>query len=503
MKLIEQKIGLIGKSLLAVGVAFGLMTGSAKAGQQDDQIAYQLGALIFGVDLSDSTIADALTAEQRAYMLVQGRAALKANAKKPGVYINYAKAQEMFPGNDVVNPIAWAPFSRNYTLRDFLWKATQNALSNPQILPLAWANIPLSNGKLAKGKATLDSRKTTASAIFIYVMKRIPNMSPDLVYQSINSIFAKDGSNFNTNFKYKDENARMADAVKIASKAMAAGLKGYAKGTVNWAPPVGYNPATDQYNYLPNFTAKPIGTQPASPKGIADAAAGIAGNAVAALYNTYGATPTVVLKKGNPFAQMAAALVKGAAKFQKTSTKNVSDLGYKNSGAVGGTGFGLIATAAFQAGTNAIPAEWGSADPAWGEIRTILEAITVAGTKAAGANGYFFAYGVAQGFTAAYLLNGDSSKDLTDPNDIDAFITANVDFLLKNFFQAGTKFAVKDNAKKFGVTLATYLEDAMRAVINAYNDADGAQWQKIAGALGLNMGKLPVGYAPVTDTLGL
>ncbi len=470
-----------GKLLLAGLAAAALSLGSAKAGAPDDLIALQLGAIQLGY----TDIATNGNATQQATALAQGRAVLTSTVKK----LQVMTSNSTFP--------ATTADIQSEALRSQIEEATMLALTTSANLTLTKVNVSYKDGKTKATSAKLIAAKTTASAVFAYTAKRLPNFGPGIIASVIDGALTRPGGPGTPFiFNYKDATKAVADVNKAAQNAMATSLKAYAAGTVNWAgvPKTG---TVQGSVYLPNFGSKNIPSsasvpvnsqQSANLKGLSNAAGAVAANAVAALNNKIdGSIDTVT--EANAVAGLATALVKGAASFQKTSTLT-SPAGALNGGTVAASGFGLVTQ---YAGVN--QADWNTSTNA-----TILNAIVAGGVKASSSNAYAFAAGVARGFAAAYLSTGGDSSE----GNLAVFTAANQGDIATAFLNNKVKASIKD------VTLQSVIELAFTNVWTAYNTNN---WNSIAGAGGIStdvvggviesLTFLNSQGSPVTDTVGL
>jgi hypothetical protein len=448
--------------LLGAVCALTIGLGTVQAGQQDDQIAVQLGAIQLGYNVA------AATPQELANALTQGRAALKATQKN-------AQAGKVIAvqGGPAITDV------QSETFRGQLLLAVERALTAPltKLTEIKNLVVNLANGKTTKVTSVLNPKKTTASAIFDYASKRIPNFGPTLVETGIEQALA--GAAGVSVFNYKDDAAKVKDANKLAGNAMKTALKTYAKGTTNWAGVPATGPVVGQ-DYLPNFSTKTIPTtganlqQPDLP-GLSNAASAVAASAIRALTNAPGA-----LAVATNYTSMANALVKGAASFQKTSTSQ----GGLSGGTVAGTGFGTTV----QTVNKIEPLAYGDWDSD-AVTKVILEGIIAGGVKASSSNAYAYAIGVAGGFAAAYLNKGGADNLAT--------FQGNNSQLIHDAFIANK---VKPTAKFEGNTAASLLNLINDAIQDVYVAHAGSNYSTIAGALGV---QLPGAPDPVTDTVGL
>ncbi|GAB4183524.1 MAG: hypothetical protein Fur0032_24490 [Terrimicrobiaceae bacterium] len=450
---------IIAKSLLAAALGMVLLSPKAEA-TATDQVAIQLGAIQLGIDLTSNSTTDL----QRAQALAQGRAVLRSTVKKAQVGVAPISASEI----------------QTEALRSQILEATKRALSSP-VTATFTQTVTLTNNKTTSVRASLDPKKVTASSIFDLATKRIPNFSPGLIVDGIEGALAQSGGSFV--FNYKDEGSMLKDVNKLAANAMKAGLKAYARGTVNWAgvPSSGVGNGT----FLPNFSSKPIQPKSSSPQapdlaGLANAAGAIAAAAAETLDNSTLSSPSV---KTAAMTNLATSLVKGAASFQRTST--TTGLNALVGGAVAGSGFGQVV---MLADTN------GGSNDMWNNQTNlaIMNGIIAGGVKGSKSNAYAFAWGVASGFVAAYYESGGTT-------DINTFKTNNINAILTQFTDNGVKTSGKfDSGSGVApVTLETVLSEAMDAAYDAFVAND---YSTIAGGLGVSLPGTPT---PVTDTVGL
>ena len=467
-----------GKLLLAGLAAAAISLGSAKAGAPDDLIALQLGAIQLGY----TNIATNGNSTQQATALAQGRAVLTSTVKK----LQVMTSNSTFP--------ATTADIQSETLRAQIEEATMLALTTPANLDLSKVNVTYKDGKTKAVSAKVITAKTTASAVFAYTAKRLPNFGPGIITSVIDGALTQVNNVFI--FNYKDATKAVADVNKAAQNAMTTSLKTYAAGTTNWAgvPKTGTVLGSV---YLPNFSAKnipggtsvPVNSQQVPDlAGLANAAGAVAANAVAALNNKInGQIQTVT--EANAVAGLATALVKGAASFQKTSTLT-SPAGALNGGTVAASGFGLVTQYAGVA-----QQDWNASTNA-----TILNAIVAGGVKASSANAYAFAAGVARGFAAAYFSTGGDATQ----QGLDALKLASAGDIETAFLNNKVK------AQNKYTTLASVIDLAFTNTWTAFNSNN---WNAIAGAGGIStdvvngviesLTFLNSAGSPVTDTVGL
>ena len=338
---------------------------SAAVTQQSDQVAVQLGAIQLGYTLPVT----ALTTQQQANALQQGRLALGATVT------TYSKTV-FVAGASCPNP-------QSQSFRSELYSATMNALTTPVSNTITSLKVTNSAGTATTVTATLNPTLTTPDLVQSVSTALVPNYGPAFVSNAVvasmayttNSngivlpVYGPQPSTANIN-KYATNSyalnkttsaAQLVTAGKAASAAMTAALKVYATGTVNWAAyPTTGTPTNSAY--LPNFgtTTVNTGSNAYAPNqtGLADAAAAVA----AAAINGLGAinTNSVNLNSGlygittSNATSIASALTKAAVAYQATSTMAISGETHYASGALGADAFGLITQTAGQ--TNSV---WG------------------------------------------------------------------------------------------------------------------------------------------------
>jgi len=472
----------------AVGLTAAVLSmGAARASQQSDQVAVQLGAIQLGITLDGAT-----TAQNLANCLVQGRnfMAAKATMKDGSIY---------YVGSAAITP---ASVQRS-TAQEQLQMATQRALSNPvtNLVGIKGLSVTTTTGtktKTTKVTAVLDPQKTTAAAVFSVTSKLIPNFGPDLVKYGVEAAMRGGGTPV-FNYKGKDaaaiQKAQITDAAKIAQAALSASLKTYVSGTVNWAKVPKTGPLLGA-RYLPNFSANTIPTK-AAPGGttqashligISSSAAAISANAI----NGLGAISGLYGKTSANVQALTTSLVKGANAFQKTSMLN----GTTSVGAIGAATLGIVAQVAGVENNN-----WGLSLAA-NDTNAILQGIVTGAVKAAKSQMSAIAAGVAQGFTGTYLVTKTNVK----ADNLVDFKTANVSDILNSFVLAG--------AVKLGTTAATNLQLLIGdSIAQAYTkfgyDTNGDRTlvpaiSDLTGAPGIKDFALVNGVgSPVTDTVGL
>lgn len=419
-------------SLLCCGL-FGW--NSAQAQLTDDQIAIQLGAIQLGIaDLSTAT------AQEQVNALAQGRLALKATQTK-------FDPQAFVAG-------ATTPQPQSAEFRTQLEQATQNALANPLSL-LVNGRATLANGRSVKAKGKLDPSATTASAIVNTALRRIPNASPQLVVNGIQAAAAD---------KFGKPGTGLKDAYRLAERAMTVGLRTYAKGTRQWGPISSTAPS------LPNFSDATVDGVAPSLNGLMDAASGIAANAINAL-GTLKTTPDVV-------AGITASLVKGAARFQKTSQTTIGGQLVRYGGTTSATATGLVGQVA------------GTAQSDWTNATSgdLLNAIVRGAMRSSRKQVVSIAYGAAVGFAGTYTATGGSAAAF----DIN---TAAADIL--GSFKATKAVRAKNEFDVNSAILA-----GLNVGLNSANWSDPVNG--VAGLGGIkDFTVVNGGGAPLTDTVGL
>jgi hypothetical protein len=423
--------------LLAISLsAFGNATSFAQqATQQSDQVAIQLGSIQLGIP----NIA-AATSQQQANALLQGRLALAATEA------NFA--------NKTFVTGAVCPLPQSADFRSQLESAVQNALDNP-INEQISGTVPLADGGSAKVSAVLDPSLTKASAILKLALARIPNASPGLVINAISAAVAE---------RFGQSGKGLADANQLAELAMTRALRTYAKGTRQWGP-ISVTPPS-----LPNFKPGAVNDVDPSRNGLMDAAAAVAANAINAL-GTLKTDPDAV-------ANLTASLVKGAAKFQRTSQTAFAGQSMRYGGSASATATGLVAQVAGVA-----QGDWTNATSG-----DLLNAIVTGAMKSAKKWVVPIAYGAAAGFAGTYVATG-GSVGAFDINAIASDILAS--------FQ-GNQAVKKSNQADVSAAILLGLQVGL----------DQANWADpvngVAGITGIqNFTVINGGGTPLTDTVGL
>lgn len=460
-----------GKFLLTGLAALAISLGSAFAAQQDDQVAIQLGAIQLGI--SQGSLSSNATLAAQA--LVQGRAVLKATIKSKTVV-------QASGGNFTANQTQTTNFQQQ------IFTATQRALNSPVTIPISKVSVMQTSGKPVIVTATLDPKKTTASAVLAYTLKRLPNFGPALVQNSVAAAFAGGGTPV---YGYKGtpeklQAAQLTDAGKAATNALSASLKAYVAGTQNWAPVPKTGPVVG-VNYLPNYSTKSMPASgsnvfPANTAGISKAASAISANAINGLGNTvsglYGKTAGNVMT-------LTTALVKGALAFQKTSTTGVTVGVSTTVGAIGASTLGIVSQVAGDQNAN-----WAGAASA------VLNGVVSGAVKASKANAWIIAVGVAQGFAGTYLKSVANASGT--PITASLFKTANTAAILAAFIAAK---ATTNTGTNSSTSITNFIDQAIDATYTAFaTDNVGS----LTGAAGIkNFGLINGVGTPVTDTVGM
>lgn len=458
------------KGLLAVAVAIALAPSAAKAGQQDDQIAFQLGAIALGYTVTSNGTGNG-TLDTNA--LYQGRALLKSTARRAQTGIQ----------NHPINTTD----IQTQTLRSQILLATERALLNPVTAIINGSVVTTAGRTVNIRNARLDPKKTTASAIFAYTALRVPNFGPGLIAKTVDGAVANTAGVFK--FNYRNADAVAADINRAASNAMNRSLRAYTAGTTNWAP---YTLGGTLPQYLPNFSVNtnprnnPAGQAP-NVDGLANAAGAIAANASAALTDNLAIFNTPKTTQALAVQNLAAALVAGAARFQRTS---VTGAGFLIGGSTAAVGFGLVTQ---YAGNNS--ASWTTA-----ANNSILTAIIEGGVKGSKSNANSFAIGVASGFAATYLSTHGSTVDSAAFN---TFKAAAASAIQASFVDGKYKVKLTD-------VLTSSINSGLDAAFAAYQ---ANNWNAVSGAGGIStdvvngviksLTFLNATGTPVSDTVGL
>lgn len=477
------------KGLAVAALAVGVSAQSAKAGQPDDQIAIQLGALQLGINLGNATQL------QQAQALVQGRAVLASTSKT---------AKPVVQGGNFTASQVQTTLTQNQ-----IQLATLAALSSPFTGNITKQVVSLSNNKTTSVTAKLSPKLTTASAIAGYALKRIPNYGPLIVQAGVEAAFSGQG---NATFNYKGttpqkiQAAQLADAGKVASIAMSSSLKAYAGGTVNWAgvPKTG---TVFGATYLPNFGTKVLPSanvanqQLATPGLITKYASAIAANAINGLGNIAAGPAGTYGKNQTNVQSLTAALVKGAVAFQKTSLTPDLTPGQKTVGSIGASVLGITAQVSGDQNGGAINNTFGTT----AVFKDVLQGVINGAIASAKTQAWAVAIGVAQGFTGTYLATTYNASNT--PVNLAAFIALNAGEINTAFLTANKGKAYTKAQLGTYTTLADAINAGITAMYTAFDVANGGankDFSNISGAGGIRNFDLVNGVGiPVTDTVGL
>jgi len=311
---------------------------------------------------------------------------------------------------------------------------------------------------------------------------------------------------------------QLNNAAAVAKAALTAAAKAYLTGTKQWAAVPKTGPASNSV-YLPNFSTKAIGPtgnpQPVDLKGLANAAAAVAANAINGLgaqniYTNPVATNTAQLygKTQSNVIVISKALILAAATFQKNSAAaSTADSTRYVSGSLGATSLGLITQVS------------GSDNTEWASSPTVklLQGVVTGAVAAVGktsANLSAIVTGISQGFYAVYVSTHVAT--IGDPTLTPSqFASGTV--LEHTYNNASDILAAFVNAGVTAATLAKYqitttsIQTAFNNVASAISSATNGVWANtISGARGINLGvgtnttPLLNGVGtPVTDTIGL
>jgi len=244
-------------------------------------------------------------------------------------------------------------------------------------------------------------------------------------------------------------------------------LRTYARGTRQWGPVSGTAPS------LPNFTARPVNGVAPNLNGLMDAASAIAANAINAL-GAAKETPDTV-------ANMTAALVRGAVRFQKTSQTAVNGQLVRFGGTAGATATALVAQVAGDS-----QSDWKDGDSA-----LLLQAVVNGAMRVARKQVVAIAYGAAAGFAGTYAATTEPAlrNGGFDINQVAADILAS--FRTTRAVTARNEFDVNQ------AILA-----GLRAGLDETNWNDPVNG--IAGIGGIRDFEIVNGQGdPLTDTVGL
>jgi hypothetical protein len=511
-----MKTGL--KKLLRIGATFGIAAlGLAQtvSAQSSNQFALQLGALQLGYISNSPASTTSLTPQQIANALIQGSLGLQATSTGAYPYVIGA-----------VN----LPPAQSDAFRQLVYTATVFALNSPAVytnttsLPVLVTN-PISHTSFTSNTmAALSPVNTLPNSVFSTLANRVPNMSAGAVSNAVAASMAfktnssgvyipvwgagptalqiqqaATNSTIRTAVNQTTYNTQLTNAITVAKKALTATTSTYISGTAQWAP-VPTNGVVPGNTYLPNYsnTAIPNSNtvfQQPNLKGLANAAAAIAANAVNGLGNPnanqtangpYGKTPTSVQ-------QMTFGLISAASTTQAISTTPVviqgtTYSGYALFGSVGATAFGVTTQVA---GRNTT--QWGGSSPFF---TSLLQGVVNGAVQADATDVPAIARGVSQGFYANYLHYATGT-----PQTFAQFQSNNTTAIVTAFQTAGAQSSYN------GITLTTIVNNAIQSLaVNLGNN----NYAAIAGASGINLtntitssGVFSGVGTPVTDTLGL
>jgi len=515
------------------------MTASA-ASQQNNQLALQLGAIQLGYTTNSSWTN---TPQSLANALTQGNSALAATTTNK--YTTYVGTNSAATNN--------IPVAQSSTFRAQLYAATLAALNTPVTNTNRYATIPVSiynskTGRITTNKITsfgLNPKLTTPAAVVALATARIPDLAPGLISNAVASTLLVTNSAFGVVFPVwgpqpsassvnkitsitntqailslneKTAATQLNNAAAVAKAALTAAAKAYLTGTKQWAAVPKTGPASNSV-YLPNFSTKAIGPtgnpQPVDLKGLANAAAAVAANAINGLgaqniYTNPVATNTAQLygKTQSNVIVISKALILAAATFQKNSAAaSTADSTRYVSGSLGATSLGLITQVS------------GSDNTEWASSPTVklLQGVVTGAVAAVGktsANLSAIVTGISQGFYAVYVSTHVAT--IGDPTLTPSqFASGTV--LEHTYNNASDILAAFVNAGVTAATLAKYqitttsIQTAFNNVASAISSATNGVWANtISGARGINLGvgtnttPLLNGVGtPVTDTIGL
>ena len=515
------------------------MTASA-ASQQNNQLALQLGAIQLGYTTNSSWTN---TPQSLANALTQGNSALAATTTNK--YTTYVGTNSAATNN--------IPVAQSSTFRAQLYAATLAALNTPVTNTNKYATIPVyvynsKTGRITTNKITsfgLNPKLTTPAAVVALATARIPDLAPGLVSNavavtvsytnnsygvvfpvwgpqpsasSVNKITSITNTQAILSLNEKTAATQLNNAAAVAKAALTAAAKAYLTGTKQWAAVPKTGPASNSV-YLPNFSTKAIGPtgnpQPVDLKGLANAAAAVAANAINGLgaqniYTNPVATNTAQLygKTQSNVIVISKALILAAATFQKNSAAaSTADSTRYVSGSLGATSLGLITQVS------------GSDNTEWASSPTVklLQGVVTGAVAAVGktsANLSAIVTGISQGFYAVYVSTHVAT--IGDPTLTPSqFASGTV--LEHTYNNASDILAAFVNAGVTAATLAKYqitttsIQTAFNNVASAISSATNGVWANtISGARGINLGvgtnttPLLNGVGtPVTDTIGL
>lgn len=504
-----------------------------------DQIAIRLGATQLGYP-SSYTIGTNPVWDASA--LRQGQLALAATTAN--VNTTAFVVSPVTPGN--TNRTV-PPNPQSATFRSQYLAAVQSALTSPTTRALTNVSVVTLNpttGRFATNRVTgtLSPASTTPTLILNSVVAKMPNFGPAIVSNAVaatmagtigtNGIFiptwgaapkpskANLSSSNNINlFNSRTASTQLSNAGKAASAALTAASKAYTKGTVNWQGfPTTGNPTNT--SYLPNFGTTTLGqkgltnNQIPNLTGLANAASAVAANAINGLGVGTGTTNAGVLygQTQSNVASMTTALMKAAATFQATSTKNNTAAGnnFYTYGSISAAAFGSVTQVA---GTNNYYAAVNLNDGPNDAVSSLLVNSVITGAVSAVKNSLpnvnAVASGVAQGFLATYLFTTTNApSSMTNNVWLADYKTANTTFLnsaiQRAYGKTTTDFTgvINGQLDKFFTDYQSYVGSGM---------TNRMVFANVAGAAGINLATtnsslLPLFNGigtPVTDTTGL
>ena len=525
--------------ILAAGASIS-MSNSLRADAAGDQIAMQLGAIQLGYRTPYSPSASDLTNGIAASILKQGQLVQTVTTA------NYATtAYVVNPGT--TNPTV-VPNPQTSLYRSQYLSAVQNALANPTTATIPKQTVNTYNPvtkkfvPVANVTGALSPASTTPTLILQAVVADMPNFAPTIVSNAVaatmagtngnNGIFyptwgavpkpsSKDlSSQANINlFNQKTAAAQLSNAGTAASKALTAACSAYAKGTVNWAafPSTG-NPTNP--TYLPNFGTTTLGqkgltnNQIPNLTGLANAASAIAASAINGLGVGTGTTNVGVLygQTQSNVTSMTTALLKAAASFQATSTKNNTAAGtsFYTYGSISAAAFGDVTQVA---GSNNYYATTSINDGPNDAVSTaLLNSVingAVSAVKSSLSNVQAVASGVAQGFLATYLFTTTNSpSSLTNSSWLTQYKQDNTSFINSVIQRAYGKTST-DFTGTINGQLDKFFTDYQAFAASGYTNR--TVFANVAGAAGINLATtnnalIPLFNGvgrPVTDTTGL
>lgn len=517
-------------------------TSSLYADAAADQISMQLGAIQLGYTTPYVPSAADLTNGVAASVYKQG-----ALSQTATVTTYTTTAFVVKPGTTNITVVA-NPQSSTY--RSQYLAAVTNALATPTLATIPKQTVKTYNPKtrtyvnVANVTATLSPASTTPTLILQSVVGKMPNFASAIVSNAVAANMA--GSNTtisgyqifiptwgkapaptksnlssqaNVNlFNQKTASAQLSNANTAASKALSATCLAYANGTVDWAafPKTG-NPTNPPY--LPNFGTTTLGqkgltnNQIPNLVGLASAAAAVTANAINGLGVGTESTNAGVLygQTQSNVQSMTATLVKAAATFQATSTKNNTAAGqnYYTYGSVAASAFAATTQIA---GSNNYYASTSINDNPNDAINTALLNSVISGAvsavKTSLPNVNAVACGVSQGFLATYLFTTTNSITVSNNTWYNDYVTANAATLntsmQKAYGKTSTDFTsvITESLSKLWTDYQSYVNTGK---------TNRTYFANIAGSIGINLTTTNVAAVPlfngvgtpVTDTTGL